>query len=124
MSLKSKPHYTLTAGDLAKWIEDQPDQWWSVDGDRDLMSSVDFPCPADELAPAIRLIGKPLLVYDGTPGSRASGERIGPGQLAALADTNNRKRQRTFLLTWSDSDEEWLLVEAEALVAPPAARTP
>jgi hypothetical protein len=116
MSLKAKPHYTLSADALAEWIGSQPDTWWSVHGDDYLMSVVDFPCPGDELAPAIRKEGKDLLVYDRTPGSRACGERIGADRLAALADTDNRKHQMTFLMTWSDSDEEWLLQEDEALV--------
>ncbi len=33
MSVREKPHYTLSAAALAEWIEKQPDQWWSVDGD-------------------------------------------------------------------------------------------
>ena len=33
MSVRDKPHYTLPAATLASWIESQPDQWWSVDGD-------------------------------------------------------------------------------------------
>jgi hypothetical protein len=116
MSLKEKPHFTLSAAALADWIESQPDRWWGVDGDRHLMSVVDFPCPGDELAPVIRKVGKDLLVYDRTPGSRARGERIGADRLTGLADTDNWKHQMTFLMSWVDSDEEWLLVEDEALV--------
>ncbi len=117
MSLKERPHCTLSAAALADWIESQPDRWWAVDGDPYLMSVVDFPCPGDELAPAIRKTGKDLLVYDKTPGSKARGERIGANRLAGLADTSNRKHQMIFLMTWSDSDEEWLLHETEAMVA-------
>ena len=117
MSMKSKPHYTLPADALADWIEGQPDKWWAVDGDPHLMSVVDFPCPSDEVAPALRRVGKDLLVWDKAPGSRARGERIGANRVAALADTSTRKGRMTFLLSWVDSDEEWLLLEDEALVA-------
>ena len=64
MSLKDKPHYTLPASALADWIESKADKWWSVDGDPRLMSVLDFPCPSDELAPAIRGVGKDVLIYD------------------------------------------------------------
>jgi hypothetical protein len=116
MSLKDKPHFTLPAAALADWIESQPDQWWSVDGDPWLMSVVDFPCPSDELAPAIRKVGKDLLLYDKTPGSRAHGEVVPVDRLDELADTSNWQHRKTFLLSWADSDIEWLLVEDEALV--------
>jgi hypothetical protein len=116
MSVHDKPHYTLPAADLARWIESQPDQWWSVDGDPRLTSFVDFPCPADELAPALRKIGKNLLLYDKTPGSTAQGEVVESGRLDHLADTYNRRHYKTFLLNWADSDIDWLLVEDEALV--------
>jgi hypothetical protein len=116
MSVRDLPHYTLPADTLARWIDSQPDQWWSVDGDLRLMSKVDFPCPGDELAPALRKIGKDLLIYDKTPGSTVRGEILEPGRLDDLADTNNRRHRRTFLLNWADSDEDWLLIEDEALV--------
>ncbi len=118
MSLKSMPHYTLPAAALADWIDSQPDKWWAVDGDPYLMSVVDFPCPGDELAPAIRGVGKDLLVWDRAPGSQARGERIGADRLAGLVDFTKRTHQMIMLLSWSDSDEEWVLREDEALVAP------
>jgi hypothetical protein len=116
MSVRQLPHYTLPAATLADWIDSQPDQWWSVDGDYRLMSTVDFPCPSDELSLQLRHIGKDLLVYDKTPGSTAHGEVIAASQLDALADTDNRLHERTYLLNWCDSDQDWLLMEDEALV--------
>jgi hypothetical protein len=116
MSLKDKPHYTLPAAALAGWIEHQPDQWWLVDGDHRLMSVLDLPCPSDELAPAIRKVGKDLLVYDKTPASRARGELLSVDRLNELANISNWRRRRTFLMSWADSDEEWELSEDEALV--------
>jgi hypothetical protein len=115
MSVKEKPHYTLSAASLAGWIESQPETWWSVDGDPLLTGTVDFPCPSDELAPAIRKEGKDLLLYDRTPASRAHGEPIAGEKLDGLADRNNRRRARIFLLNWIDSDIDWLLVEDEAM---------
>jgi hypothetical protein len=88
-----------------------------VDGDPRLTSKVDFPCPGDELGPALRKIGKDLLLYDKTSGSTAHGEIVDPRRFDDLADTNNRRHRKTFLLNWADSDEDWLLVEDEALVA-------
>jgi hypothetical protein len=77
---------------------------------------VDFPCPSDELAPAIRKIGKNLLLYDRTAASTAQGEVVGANRLNELADVSNRYHRKTFLLSWEDSDIDWLLVEDEALV--------
>src|SRR5437899_2384557 len=111
MSVREKPHYTLPAATLAAWIESQPDRWWSVDGDPRLSSIVDFPCPSDELAPAIRKIGKDLLVHDKNVASAAHGEMVGGDRLDELADVSNRRQQKTFLLSWSDSDVDWLLTE-------------
>jgi hypothetical protein len=117
MSLKSKPHYTLPAAALAAWIESQPDKWWWADDEQYLSSAVDFPCPGDELAPEIRRVGKDLLVWDKNPGSQAHGERIEADRLTSLADFTKRNHRMMFVLTWNDSDEEWLLCEDEAMVA-------
>lgn len=37
--------------------------------------------------------------------------------LDELADTNNRTHKKTFLLSWEDSDVDWLLIEDESLVS-------
>lgn len=116
MSGKEKPYYTLPAATLARWIENQPDRWWSVDGDPRLMSIVDFPCPSDELAPAIRKIGKDLLLHHKNAASGAHGQVVAQERLNELADVSNRRRLKTFLLSWADSDVDWLLMEDEALV--------
>src|SRR5579872_7120546 len=116
MSLKQKPHYTISAAELARWIESQPDQWWSVDGDPRSTSVVDFPCPSDELAPAIRKVDKDLLVYAGNGTSAVPGERIGPDRLSELADRSNWRHRREFVFCWADSDIDWMLVDDEALV--------
>ena len=116
MSVRDKPYYTLPAATLAAWIESQPDQWWSVDGDPVLTGEIDTPCPGDELAPVLRKVGKDLLLYDKTPGSKAHGEFVDPSRLADLGDTNNRRRRRYYLLNWADSDEDWLRIEDDPLV--------
>ena len=117
MKMQEKPHYTVTAQTLADWLESQPEKWWSVDGDPLLTSTVDFPCPSDELAPEIRRVGKNLLLQDKDPASQAHGELIPGNQLDSLADTSIRSRRRIFRLSWADSDVGWLLLEDEAMVA-------
>jgi hypothetical protein len=116
MSVKEKPHYTLAAATLAGWVEGQPEKWWSVDGDPRLTSILDFPCPSDELAPAIRRVGKNLLLHDKNPASTAHGESVAADKLDDLSDTGNRRRKKTLLLSWADSDIDWLLIEDEAMV--------
>ena len=64
----------------------------------------------------IRKKGTDLLLHDNNAVSNAHGELIGGEKLDALSDTNNRYRQRTWLLSWQDSDTDWLLIEDQALV--------
>lgn len=116
MSVKEKPHFTLPAATLAGWIESQPEKWWSVDGDPWLSSILSFPCPSDEIVPALSKIGKDLLLYDKTPASKAHGETIAGDKLDGLSDTNNKRHHRTFLLTWADSEIDWLLKEDDPMV--------
>jgi hypothetical protein len=117
MAVKEKPHYTLSAENLADWLEAQPDKWWSVDGDPLLTSVVDFPCPSDELAPVIRRVGTNLLIQDKNSESSAHGEVIAKEKLDILADTANRRHRRIFHLSWANSDLDWLLLEDEAMKA-------
>jgi hypothetical protein len=111
VTVKSYPHYSISPEELAMWLETQPDCWWFVDGDPVLTGQVDFPCPSDELAEALRGIGKGLLMIDRTPDSQADGERIAPDELDTLADRDNQLRERTFLCCWEDADVDWLLIE-------------
>jgi hypothetical protein len=117
MAVKEKPHYKVSAKSLADWLETQPDKWWSVDGDPLLTSTVDFPCPSDELAPVIRRVGTDLLIQDQNANSAAHGQGIAPNELDKLADTSNRKRRKIFRLCWVGSDVDWLLLEDEAMAA-------
>lgn len=117
MVMKEKPHYTLPATSLAEWIEGQPDKWWSVDGDPTLTSLLDFPCPGDEIAPAIRKIGVNLLVQARDNAAEAHGDLIGRETLDTLTEMSKRRHQKILRLSWADSDIEWLLLEDEAMVA-------
>ena len=117
MTTEPHPHYTLTAATLADWIENQPDKWWFVDGDPLLTSIVDFPCPSDELASAIRRVGKDLLLKDQNPSSAAHGEMISGGRLDQVADSITKHHRRILQFSWKDADVDWLLMEDEALVA-------
>jgi hypothetical protein len=81
-----------------------------------LMSILDFPCPSDELAPALRRTGKDLVLQDKNASSRAHGEAIGADRLDELSDVSSKRRRKALLLSWADSTIDWLLVEDEALV--------
>ena len=109
--LQSKPHFTISAEDMAAWIDDQPTIWWFVVGDPTLTSRVDFPCPGDELSSMLRQIGRNILVYDKSPTSQAHGELIDANRLDSLADIDTPKAERTFLLAWQGDDAEWILCE-------------
>ena len=63
MSIRDEPFYTLPAGELAAWIEQQGgDTWWNVDGDSILTGKLSLPSPGDELAEEIRRINRLLLL--------------------------------------------------------------
>jgi hypothetical protein len=117
MPLKERPYYTIPAVALAEWIDNQPDKWWSVDGDPLLSSMVDFPCPSDELAPVIRRVGKDLLLRDMNTTSQAHGEAIGKDNLDELCVRSPRRGQKILCLSWADSGIDWLLLEDEAMVS-------
>ncbi len=115
MSIRTEPHSTVSAETLAKWIDGQPDRWWSVDGDPRLMGTVSFPCPSDELAPAIRKVGKDLLVLRPENGPLVSEDPIDAGELAEMFAMSRNRRGSELLFAWGDSEVEWLLLEDEEL---------
>ena len=114
MAVKEMPYYRVRAAALADWLEHQPDSWWVVDGDPLLTSRIDFPCPSDELAPAIRSIGRDLLVRDKAAASNAHGQFVEIDRLDELVDVRNRHHEKTLRLSWIDSGIDWLLMEDKA----------
>lgn len=125
MSLRSEPHYKITASELAAWLEAQgADRWWNVDGDPVLTGRLSFPCPTDELAAEFRRINRALLVQDRRKPPTGRGEQIVARDLDGLAtrlgdnvQTNGAKpawaNDRLFFLCWEDRGDEWLLAEDE-----------
>lgn len=116
MAVKEKAYYRVQAATLADWLESQPECWWDVDGDPLLTSQIDFPCPSDELAPAIRGIGGDLFVRDKNAASNARGEIVGIDRLDELIDVRNRHHKKTLCLSWADSEIDWLLTEDRRLL--------
>jgi hypothetical protein len=114
MSVHDQPHYVLKPAELAKWLDRQPEAWWIVDGDPLLMSRVDFPCRSDELTPVLRRSKRELFLYPvapSPPGSEPIGQAIKWQSLDSLVDLDNPNKRKTFSFSWSDREEEWLLVE-------------
>jgi hypothetical protein len=115
MSVLQRPHYVLKPSELADWLDREPDTWWIIDGDRRLTGErIDLPCPGEELAELLRRYKKDLFFYPIEPvlaGSQPAGETIDGQRFGELADRDNPQQRRTFLLSWSDRDEEWLLEE-------------
>jgi hypothetical protein len=114
MSVLERPHYVIKPTELAEWLDQEPETWWMVDGDPRLTGEVDFPCPSEELSEALRRYKKDLFFYPVEPisaGSEPAGQTIERQSLDELADRDNPEKRRTFLLSWSDREDEWLLVE-------------
>jgi hypothetical protein len=114
MTVREKLHQTVSASTLADWIDRQPQAWWFVDGDPELTAIVDFPCPSDELALAIRRIGRNLFVQDRTSFQGGS-EIVDPDKLNEFCNTEHNSGKKTLLLSWEKSDVDWLLIEDKGL---------
>jgi hypothetical protein len=96
---------------LAKWLDGQPGSWWNVDGDPLLTSEVDFPCPNEELAEALRKHDNDIILFAGNNvkiGVRTDWDSL---EIDDLTDTENRRKEKTLLAAWKGSDIEWLLSE-------------
>jgi hypothetical protein len=122
MSLRDKPHYSISAAELAKWLESQgPEKWWTVDGDPVLTGRLSVPCPADELQ-ALNEVDRPLWVLArssdaGAQGNSVSAERLND-LVGRLRDQYARPTtpepwgdDRFLVLSWQNSDVEWQLIE-------------
>lgn len=114
MRILDRPHFRVKAADLADWIESRPDRWWSVDGDPRLTSVVDFPCPSDELAAALRREGKDLMLEDASAIGAGEAEIVDSSRLEQLAVASDPPR-KVLRLAWEDADEVWLLLDDEPL---------
>ena len=110
MSVVKHP-YVISSEELARWLDNQPETWWLVDGDPLLTSKIGFPCPSDELADELRQIGKNIIIYTDKAIGVKDGGQIDSRVLPRLADTENRYHERNFLARWQSSDIEWLLSE-------------
>lgn len=115
-TIQERPHVSLSSDELADWLASRPDIWWFIDGDPILIHKLYTPAPGDELAEAVRTVGKRVLIFDRTEGSTARGEPITADRLEQLADRDNNRQERVFLCCWEDSEWQWLL--AEDLVEP------
>ena len=117
MNRDNRPHYVISATELADWLETQTEEWWSVDGDWFLSSTVDFPCPAEELANALRRHGGQVLVFDTKAEAPHDPMPLAKERIENLADTSDTYGERTFLCRWKDGQEDWLLQEDRTVPA-------
>lgn len=110
--LQQLPFHYITSSELAAWLDQQANAWWQVDGDPVLMGRLNMPCPSDELAAELRKFGlKRLMVVDTQPNAQAHGDVITRHDFPLLADKENRRGERNFLLRWDDGSNFWLLTE-------------
>jgi hypothetical protein len=112
LPIRQLPHFRLSSVELAKWLDKQPQlSWWSVDGDPVLTQRLDFPCPPDELAAALRRLDRGLLLLDSRSEPRANNELLTAGQVDETAYIDGHD-DRVFQLSWEDNpDVDWILVE-------------
>ncbi|MEX2121410.1 MAG: hypothetical protein WD847_17585 [Pirellulales bacterium] len=112
LHIRQLPHFRLHSAELAKWLDQQPeDSWWSVDGDPLLTERLDFPCPPDELAGALRKVNGDLLLLDSRDEPSAKGDMLTADQLDAVAYIDEHN-DRVFQLSWEGTPEtDWILIE-------------
>jgi hypothetical protein len=85
-----------------------------VDGDPRLTGELDFPCPSGELSEELRRYQRDLVIYPIKPIStraQSAGGAIKWQHLDEVFERDNPQKRRTVLLSWSDCEDEWLLVE-------------
>ena len=112
--IRDLPHYRLSSSSvLGDWLDMQgKESWWSVDGDPLLMERLNFPCPGEELAKLLRLLDKPLLMFDSRAQPEAKGEMIGAAAIDDVANADPSHDERVIQFCWADApDRGWLLCE-------------
>ncbi len=112
---KMEHHVVISSQVLAKWLDSQPGSWWTVDGDPLLTSEIDFPCPNDELAEALRKLNKDIVVFTKASVRGNLKKELRPGDLDGLADTENPRMEKNILASWQRSDVQWLLTEDKSM---------
>jgi hypothetical protein len=103
--------FVISSREVANWLDSQPGTWWVIDGDFSLIGKVDFPCPNDELAEALRELDKNIIIYTNKTVDLQEGRQISARELPLLADTQNRYQNRDYFASWEGSDNEWILTE-------------
>lgn len=112
MDTKQGSYLEIAAQELAKWLCDDPDIYWTVDGDPVLSGILSFPCPGNELADALHRIDKPLLVLDREEHFQGRGKPVSSSNLDSLVEEKELDA-RVLQFRWKDSDIEWILIEDE-----------
>ena len=109
--VSDQPHFRVSSRSLATWLEGQgPEQWWTADGDPILMSRLEFPAPADELASELRKLDRLLLAVD--PAGHAAGDELETKEIDR-AVTVDDWGNRFLTLCWDGTLIEWQLIEDE-----------
>jgi hypothetical protein len=103
--------FLIPSREVARWLDSQPDTWWSAGLDDLLISRLNFPCPNDEVAEVLREIDKNLIVYTDKSIGIEDGQQIDSQVFPLLADTQNRYHNRYFLASWQGSNKKWLFRE-------------
>jgi hypothetical protein len=110
MSMVLHP-FVITSRELARWLDSQPDCWWSAGPDDSLISRVNFPVPGDEFAEALREIDRNIIIHTDKAIGLEDGRQISGEELPLLAETRNRYQNRCFLASWEGSDKMWFISE-------------
>lgn len=96
--------YEIASAELAAWLRNRPESWWTVDGDRFLMSEVDFPSPSGSLAEVFAQVKRPLVV-------RSEVELQARPTPADLDRIGEHEGEFALQLRWKGEARDWLLVE-------------
>ncbi len=112
MDTKQSSYLEIPAQELAKWLDRDPDCYWTVDGDPVVCGKLSLPSPGDELSWELRKINKPLEVFDRRVILQSQWKTVTASELADLVETEELG-SRVLQLRWEGCDIEWLLIEDE-----------
>ena len=111
MMTKLSGYLLLSVYELAKWLDEDPDYRWNIDGDRILCGNLSFPCTGSELAKELRWLGGFLEVFDREGRFQSAGHiAVTAKELIYLVEVKELD-SIVLQLRWKDSDDEWLLSE-------------
>lgn len=99
-------YYEIPSAELAAWLRERSDSWWTVDGDPLLMGELELPCSGSQLADVFERANRPLLVQSET---KQKGPSLSKAELEQIAQRT--QGEIGLQLRWKGQARDWALIE-------------